>query len=333
MRNDKDAETGEAETGTARHHGEPPVALRPLGRTGLDASPITLGASKLGRGTQPGSPEEVQAIALAAAMLHGPYALIDTSNGYADGRSETVLGAALKRAGAAQGRRIATKADRDPETGAFDRDRVLRSFDESTRRLGLEHIEVLHLHDPYTISFDEAMAAGGAVAGLIELRDEGRVDAIGVAFGPISTLNRYVATGAFDLVLTHNRFTLANRSAEPVLRTARDRGMGVFNAAPFGGGLLARGAASGATYHYTQSPPALLDWVARAEQVCLRHGIDLPTAALHFSLRSPLIDTTVVGTSSPARIANLELMRLTPVPGELWSELDALGTPPTPILD
>jgi D-threo-aldose 1-dehydrogenase len=311
----------------------PPVDLRPLGRTGILASPITLGTSGLGARTTPGDAGEAAAIDLAAAMLHGPYALVDTSNEYAGGRSEAVLGAALARDSIAPGRAIVTKVDRDLDTGVFDRDRVRRSFEESCERLGVDRLGILHLHDPYSVSFDEAMGPGGAVEGLLELRDEGLVDAIGVAAGRMSLMRRYVGTGVFDLVLSHNRYTLVDRSAAPLFEEAQERGMGVFNAAPFGGGLLARGSASGATYAYGETTPELRGWVGRVEDVCLRYGLDLPTVALRFSLRSPLVHSTVVGVSSTARIEELERARTAEVPEELWGELDELGPAPSTITD
>ena len=311
----------------------PPVDLRPLGRTGILASPITLGTSSLGARTSPGDAGDAEAMDLASTMLHGPYALIDTSNEYAGGRSEAVLGAALARDGIAPGRAIVTKVDRDLDSGVFDRDRVRRSFEESCERLGVDRLGILHLHDPYSVSFEEATGPGGAVQGLLELKEEGLVDAIGVAAGRMPLMRRYVATGLFDVVLSHNRYTLVDSSARPLFEEAAERGMGVFNAAPFGGGLLARGSASGATYAYGETTAELRDWVARAEAVCERHGVDLPTAALRFSLRSPLVHSTVVGVSSTARIEQLERARTAAVPDELWDELDALGAAPSTIHD
>ena len=310
-----------------------PVDPRPLGRTGILASSITLGTSGLGRGTTPGDAGEAAAIDLASALLHGPYALVDTSNEYAGGRSEAVLGAALARDGIAPGRAIVTKVDRDLATGVFDRDRVRRSFEESCERLGVDRLGILHLHDPYTVSFEDAMGPRGAVQGLLELKEEGLVDAIGVAAGRMPLMRRYLGTGLFDVVLSHNRFTLVDRSATPLFEEAAERGMGVFNAAPFGGGLLARGSTSGATYAYGETTPELRAWVARAEDICARYGVDLPTVALRFSLRSPLVQSTVVGVSSVARIAELERARTADVPDELWEDLDSLGPAPSTIRD
>lgn len=299
----------------------------------LNASPITLGTSGLGRDTEPGSPEEAAAVALAEHLLAGSHVFVDTSNNYAAGRSEAVLGLALARTGMDAATRVISKVDCEPQTGVFDRDRVLRSFDESTARLGVERLPLLHLHDPFTVTFDEAMARGGAVEGLIELRESGRVDAIGIAAGPAPLVARYVATGVFDAVLMHNRFTVVDRSAEPVFADARARGMTVFNAAPFGAGILATGAREGASYAYRPATPDLQEWVSRLERVCASFGVSLPAVALHFSLRSALVDSTVVGVSSPRRLAELDDLVAVPVPDDLWDELDALGPAPSTVDD
>lgn len=304
-----------------------------LGRTGIDAGTITVGTSSLGRDTLAGSDEETSAVAHARAFLTGPFALVDTSNEYAGGRSEQVLGLALAELGSSATARVVTKVDRDPETGEFGRDRVLRSYEESLERLGVDRVDVLHLHDPYSITFAEATGPRGALAGMRELRDQGAVDAIGIAAGPIALMTAYVETDEFDVLLSHNRHTLVDRSAEALFRAARERGMGVFNAAPFGAGILASGAREGARYGYRPAPPPLLDWVARAEAVCAAHAVPLRAVALHFSLRSPLIDSTVVGVSSANRLAQLAELRDTDIPDEIWSELDRLGPAPSTIDD
>lgn len=309
-----------------------PISLTSLGGTGLLASPITIGTSGLGVGSIAGDEADRGAIELARAVLAGPYALVDTSNVYAAGRSEEVLG----RAGVAQleaPRALVTKVDRDLASGVFDADRVLRSFDESCERLGVERIPLLHLHDPYTVSFEEATAPKGALAGLLRLKAEGRVGAIGVAAGRIAVMNRYVDTGEFDAVLTHNRFTLVDQSARALIENAAARGMAVFNAAPFGGSLLARGAAQGGSYNYRPASPELLEWVARVEEIAAAYGVSLPAVALHFSLRSSLIHSTVVGVSHPERLASLEELRTTSIPDEVWEQISRLGAAPSPIVD
>ncbi|MCR2824613.1 aldo/keto reductase [Microbacterium sp. zg.Y909] len=303
-----------------------------LGSTGIPVGDVTLGTSALGEGTAPGSAEEAAAVAAAVDLLTGPFPLIDTSNNYGNGRSEAVLGLALAEVGPALATaRIATKVDRDGRTGAFDRDRVMRSYEESLTRLGVDRVEILHLHDPYSITFEQAAEPGGALEGMRELRETGAVDVIGIAAGPIALMTRYVETGLFDVVLSHNRFTLVDRSAEALFAEARRRGMGVFNAAPFGAGILAKGSASRPSYGYNDASPELMAWIARAEQVCADHGVPLAAAALHFSLRSELVDSTIVGIASSRRLVQLRELRDTEIPDALWPDLDALGPAPSPL--
>jgi D-threo-aldose 1-dehydrogenase len=292
----------------------------------LHTRPLTLGTSRLGQGTVPGSEQEEAAVSVALDLLASSDALIDTSNNYAGGRSEEVLGLALARRGGDGAARIISKVDADPETGAFDRDRVLRSFEESTRRLGVERLPLVQLHDPDHIPFAEAVGPGGAVEGLRELRDAGVVDAIGIATGPAPLVARYVETGLFDAVLIDD-------SAAAVFADARERGMTVFNAAPFGGDILVRGPREGSTYAYRPASAELRRWVAELERLCGRHAVPLAAVALHFSLRSPLVDSTIVGVASPGRRARLDELAAIVVPDELWGEIGRLRPAPSPIDD
>ncbi|MFD5315345.1 aldo/keto reductase [Streptomyces sp. NPDC127098] len=298
--------------------------------TSLRATPVSIGTSFLGDPPQPDGTPAVAADALARAMLAGPFAVIDTSNNYARGRSETVLGVAVRREGLPPGKTIVTKVDADPATGALDRDRVWRSFEESVGRLGIDRLPLLHLHDPYTVDVEEAFAPGGAVQGLTELREQGLVGALGIAAGPVSLMRRYAESGAFQVLLTHNRYTLVDRRAEELIDLAVDRGIGVFNAAPFGGGILA---GSGETYAYRQASPELLAWVARARELCGRWDVPLQAVALRFSLRHPGIASTIVGVGRPERLAQLTRLQATAIPEEFWPELAALGTPPSTLED
>jgi D-threo-aldose 1-dehydrogenase len=284
----------------------------------IPTTSLSLGSSSLGE--RPGGPE------LADALLGSDVGNVDTSNVYAEGRSEQLLGEAIRRAGGLpEGKLVYSKADRDVATGVFDGDRVRRSLEESLERLGLDSLPVYHLHDPYTVTFAEAMAPGGAVAALKALRDEGVIGAIGIASGTIAEVHEYVATGEFDAVLSHNRFTLVDRTAQPTFELARELGMTVFNAAPFGGGTLANGSS---TYGYREMPA---DFAAHLEQVrglAARFEIDLAAAALQFSLRSALVDSTVVGITSLARLEALPQLRDAVVPEEFFDAVEALGAPP-----
>ncbi|MCS0499993.1 aldo/keto reductase [Protaetiibacter mangrovi] len=293
----------------------------------LELEPVTVGTSGLGK--RPGAD-----LALATAILSSTFHQADTSNNYADGESERLLGEAIRGIGGLPEERVVfSKGDQDPVTGAFTGDRMRRSFEESTERLGLETLPLYHLHDPYTISVTDAMAPGGAVDALIRLREQGRIGAIGIAAGRRELVEEYVRTDVFDAVLTHNRYTVVDRSAERILDLATERGMTVFNAAPFGAGILAGDNFRGRTYGYSEPSAEFLAHVDRFRALCAEWGVEPATAALHFSLRDPRIHSTVVGVNSTERLAELERHVQASVDVEFWAALDALGTPPAPPTD
>jgi D-threo-aldose 1-dehydrogenase len=300
---------------------------RPLGSTGLRITPLTIGGGPLG--SMPGNfgydvPAE-RGIATAVAALTGPVNALDTSNSYGRGESERRIGEALRRVGGLPADYVlSTKLDRDLDTGEFSGDRMRRSIEESLERLGLDRVPLLHLHDPEHIGFAESMAPGGPVEVLVRLRDEGLAAAIGVAGGPVDMLREFVATDVFDVVLTHNRWTLVDRSAGPLIDDAATRGVGVVNAAVFGGGILASGAASTARYAYREAAPELIAAVRAIEELCARCDVPLAAAAVQFSIRDPRIATTVLGVSRPERVAESVELAAVPVPEQLWSNIDAV---------
>lgn len=284
----------------------------------IPTTPVTLGASRLG--------DRPHADELADALVASTLGNVDTSNAYADGRSESLLGGAIRRAGGLPGGKLVySKADCDPDTGVFDGDRVRRSLDESLDRLGVDSLPLYHLHDPYMIGFDDAMGAGGAVPALLALRDEGVIGAIGIASGTMAEVHRYVETGVFDAVLSHNRFTLVDRTAEPTFRLAGELGMTVFNAAPFGGGTLANGTD---TYGYREMPPAFAAHLSRLRDLAADWSVDLAAAALQFSTRNALVDTTVVGVTSLQRLDALGGLIEQSVPDAFFEAVEQLGPPP-----
>src|SRR3954447_9320103 len=303
------------------------MQLRPLGSTGLRVTPLAIGTSALGSAPEDYGYEvaEERAVATVEAVLAGPINFLDTSNDYGqDGSAELRIGAAIRRAGGLpEGFVLATKVDPDPRTGDFSGARVGASLAESLDRLGVERVPLLHLHDPERIAFAEATAPDGPVAALVELREQGTVDFIGVAGGELDDMWRYLETGAFDVVLNHNRFTLLDRSAQPLYAAARERGLGVINAAPYGGGMLAKGPDAHGIYAYREDA-AMAERASAMQAACERHGVPLAAAALQFSLRSELVDSTVVGVSSPERVAETLALASNEVPDELWAELDTL---------
>jgi D-threo-aldose 1-dehydrogenase len=303
---------------------------RPLGRTGLYVTPLCVGGGVLGS-----MPENFgydvpadRGVATVRRAFAGPINFLDTSNGYSGGESERRIGAALAEAGGLpDGFVLATKVDRDGATGDFSGDQVRRSARESLERLGLDRIQLLYLHDPEHITYEEAMAPGGPVDALVRLRDEGVAQHIGLAGGPVGLMARFLATGEFEVLITHNRWTLVDRSADALIDDAVGRGIGVVNGAAFGGGMLAKGTAVSTDYAYRPAPEVVVERVRAMEKACAQHGVPLAAAALQFSLRDPRITSTIVGISRPERVDETLRLAEWDIPDSLWAELDPLAAP------
>ena len=310
-----------------------PADRRPLGRTGLEVSPVCVGTSPLASMPQLYGYEVAQerAEATILATFRGPFNFMDTSNNYGGGAAEQRIGRALAAAGGLPpGFVLATKADADPRTGDFSGQRVRQSVDESLRRLGLDRVPLLYLHDPeYHLTFAQAMAPGGPVEALVELRNAGRVGHLGIAGGPVPLMRQFIATGLFAVVLNHNRFTLIDRSAEPLMDDASERGVAFVNGAPYGGGILAKGPDAQPKYAYQPAGDDVVKAVRAMQRACAEHGVSLPAAALQFSLRDPRVAATVVGISDPARVDQVSAQMAEPIPDALWAELDSLTVPST----
>jgi D-threo-aldose 1-dehydrogenase len=306
---------------------------RRIGRTPLFTSTIIAGASPLGSMPQLYGYDvsESEGVDFVLSLLRSPIRAIDTSNNYGDGTSERRIGKAIASAGGVPDDfLVITKVDRAGDD--FSGDRVRASFRESLERLGVQRVPLLFLHDPDAFDFEYMASAGGAVDALVQIRDEGLVDAIGVATGDTRLLHRYLDLGVFDAILCHNRFTLVDRSADELFTRAVDLGVGVLNAAVYGGGILARPRES-TTYSYKPASRELLETIAAMDAVCTTSGLDLATAALQFSLRDPRIDATVVGITSESRIPSLIASAGQHIPDAVWDELERLVPPASTWLD
>ena len=311
-----------------------PLALRPLGSTGLHVTPICIGTAPLGSMPETFDYEvpEERALATVRAFFAGhgnsgtsPFNFLDTAASYGDGESERRIGIVLRELGGLPpGFVLATKADRDLRTGNFTGAQMRRSVERSLRLLGLEQLQLVYLHDPEHISFEEAMQPGGPVEVLQHCKEEGLIAHLGVAGGPIDLMMRFVETGLFEAAISHNRFTLLNREAEPLWELCARRGVAALNAAPYGSGLLAKGPGAYPRYMYNQASPDLLRRARRMEEACQRYGVPLAAAALQISLRNARIASTIVGMTRPERLAETLKLAQQSIPDELWAELDSI---------
>ncbi|SEI16758.1 MULTISPECIES: aldo/keto reductase [unclassified Leifsonia] len=203
----------------------------------------------------------------------------------------------------------------------FSADGVRRSLEDSLLRLGLDRVDVLYLHDPDEFDLDSAIADG--VPAVAALRDDGLVRAVGIGSKSVTALLAGVRTDALDLLMIAGRYTLLEQPAlEEVIPEAAGRGIGVVNAAVFNSGLLARSTPGpSARYEYAAAPSAVLERARAIAAVCAEHDVELPAAALQYTLRDPAVRTVVAGAASAAQLRQTVERMGASIPEALWADL------------
>jgi D-threo-aldose 1-dehydrogenase len=272
--------------------------------------------------------DEQSAIATARRALDAGVTFFDTAPFYGLGESERRLGAALR--GRRDGVVIATKVGRlldegpDGELGArfdFGYDAVRRSLESSLDRLGVDRVDIVHIHDP-----DEHLDAAveGAHRALVDMREQGVIDAVSVGTNSVATAAMFLERGDLNCVLVAGRYTLLDQTAAPVIRQCAERGIAYLAAGVFNSGVLAR-PSDEAWYDYAPVAAPTLDRARQIERVCRRHDVTLPVAALSFVLGHPDVTVVIVGMAAPEEVDDNLRAAAAQVPDDLWTELRDSG--------
>jgi D-threo-aldose 1-dehydrogenase len=265
-----------------------------------------------------------QAVATVHRALELGIRLFDTAPRYGAGLAERRLGLALRgvdRAGLMIATKVGWLLDDDGTARAdFSADGVARSLEASLRRLGLDAVDLVHVHDP-----DDHMreALTEAIPALCKLRDEGVIRAIGAGMNSSTALAQLVAGTGIDAVLIAGRYTLLEQPAlADLLPACADNSVDVIAAGVFNSGLLADPRPA-APYNYAPAPEQTLARTLRLQEICLRHGVPLKAAALRFPLGHPAVRSVVVGAVTPDEVAENARLRETDIPSALWEDLVA----------
>jgi D-threo-aldose 1-dehydrogenase len=335
------------------------LPTRKLGRSGLDVTVLGFGAAPLGDIYE--VLDDATAIATVEAAATGGITLFDAAPLYGQGSAEHRVGTALRRQPPGSfvmstkvGRLLTpapagrTKTTRYVGGLSFNvvhdysYDGAMRSHEQSLHRLGLPKVDILLIHDADAWShgpeegpkrYREAMS--GAYKALEKLRSEGVVKAIGIGVNDPVYAARYLREGDFDCLLLAGRYTLLEQPAlQEVLPIAVEKNIGVMLGGVFNSGILARGAAAGAKYNYTDAPPEILERVRKIERVCADHRVPLPVAALHFALAGPAVSSLVLGAVTPDEVKRNVAAISAKVPAGLWADLKSASlleaSAPTP---
>jgi D-threo-aldose 1-dehydrogenase len=318
----------------------------PLGRSRVSVSRFGFGSAPLGgllRETREGDAIEAVRAALAKGIKY-----FDVAPQYGGGMAEERLGQALKavpRTSFTLSTKVGKVVRRVPEgtlssrgfVGAppheisydYSYDGVLRSFEGSLKRLGVDRIDILLIHDVNRKYHGQAVmqrfeeAKDGASKALLRLREERVIDAFGPALNEIDVALRFAREVDIDCIMLPQRYTpIDNSAAAELLPLCQQRKIGVLVAAPFDSGILATGAIAGATYNYQPATPDILAKVKSIEVLCSEFNVPLQAIALQYALRHSAVTGVVAGMRSAKEVEqNIALLQHA-VPPDLWRALD-----------
>jgi D-threo-aldose 1-dehydrogenase len=301
------------------------IQTRPLGKNPLQVTTFGLGTAPLAN--LYGTVSEADAVATVQAAYQSGVRLFDTAPLYGLGVSEERVGKALREF-PRESYVISTKIgrvlteDRSGYVFDYSRDGVLRSLESSLGRLGVEYVDILHIHDPDNHQHE---ALETAFPTLAELRRQGVIKAIGAGMNQWQALGYFARNADFDVFLLAGRYTLLEQTSLDFLKLCQEKGIGIFLGGVYNSGILATGPVDGAKFQYREAPPEIMAKTAAIKTVCDQFGVPLNVAALHFARAHPAVTSLVVGAISPAEVqTNLHALERA-VPPELWSELRSQG--------
>jgi D-threo-aldose 1-dehydrogenase len=225
----------------------------------------------------------------------------------------------------------------------YSRDGVLRSYEHSLVRLGLNRVDMLLIHDIDVSHHGSrelvdrhfaALTKGGGWRALEELKRSGEIRAIGCGINQLGTIPEILGRGDVDMFLVAMPYTLLDQGAlEEEFPLCVKRGVSIVIGSVFASGILATGAHENASYGYAAAPPEVLTKVRRIERVCEAHGVTLQAAALQFPLAHPGVAAIIPGAYRADNIGdNLASVRAR-VPASFWSDLksERLLRPDAPV--
>lgn len=326
---------------------------RILGGTGVELSTLGLGCAPLAGLQAPVTDEDARETLDTAWAAGARY--YDTSPWYGRGLSELRLGERLRsqpresyvlstkvgrtfhRPCDAEGYRSQFWAGGLPFEHRFDYtyDGLMRSYEQSLMRLGLNTIDLLLIHDLDIAEIGSADLVAHHLTdlersgwrALRRLRDEGEIRGVGAGVNITGTIPAMLDRFDLDFFLVAMPYTLLDQAiARSEFPRCAERGVGLVIGSPYASGILATGSAAPRPYYnYEPAPPAVVDRVRRLESVCGAHGVPLKAAAIQFPLRHPLVASVISGAVSAEQVADNAAMARMEIPQGLWADLKDEG--------
>lgn len=325
-----------------------PTATRVLGRTGVAVTQLGWGGASAGE-LYTRVPEE-SAVATVRKAWDVGIRYFDTSPWYGRGLSELRTGAGLRDRPRDEfvlstkvGRWLRAPNDPssfDPKPWAgglpfqvvFDYTYagIMRAFEQSQLRLGLLNYDLAIVHDldllyhapesRWQAYFDQLVTGGWRA--LSELKAAGVIRGIGAGINARGLIPRFLASLDPDFFLVAMPYTLLHQEVlEDEFPASEKRGVGFVIGAVFQSGILASGPVEGAFYDYAPATPDQIERVRRVADVCARHDVPLPAAALQFPLGHASVASVIPGASKPEHVERNVAALRHPIPAAMWEEL------------
>jgi len=316
------------------------LARRTLGKSGIEVTRVGLGCAPLG-GLYGDIPEE-QAHEVVRRALSLGMNLIDTAPLYGYGKSEGRIGRAVQGWSrndfvlATKVGRLLIPKDQGGDTSQdanwgtasplrpkfdFSYEAVMRSIEESLKRLQTDRIDILHIHDPDN-HYDEALS--GAYPALDRLRGQGVIRAVSAGMNQCEMLARFAREADFDCFLLAGRYSILEQGAmDDLFPLCAQKNIGIMLGGTYNSGILASNLNLGAKFNYADASPDVLKRAQGLQAVAARHRVSLKAAASQFALAHPQVTCIIPGTRVPERVEeNLRLIDES-IPFEFWEELKA----------
>ncbi len=277
------------------------MEYREIGRTGMKVSALSFGASSLGSVFR--ETKEGEAVAAVHTAVDSGMNFIDVSPYYGHYKAETVLGKALREIKRDK-YYLSTKVGRYGKDGVntwdYSARRATESVYESMERLGVDHIDLINVHDIELADLHQVVDE--TLPALVALRDKGVVGHVGITDLQLENLQwviDHVAPGTVESILNFCHFTLNDDKLLDYLDYFEQRGIGVINASPLSMGLLSRRGVP--AWH--PAPKSLVDACRRAVEYCDAKGYPIEKLAMQYSLSEPRIATTLFSSANPENVA------------------------------
>jgi D-threo-aldose 1-dehydrogenase len=323
---------------------------RRVGSTGLSLPPFGFGSAHLG-GLYERVSGDVAKLTLDAAWAGG-VRFFDTAPFYGRGLAEHRVGSCLIDKPRDQfvlttktGRYFRRPGnprsfDRAPWGGGlnmdivwdYSYDGVMRSYEQSLLRLGLDTIDGLLIHDPEPEMHGDQHAqrmrdmAGSGIKALEELKRGGQIKAIGMGLNATAALETIAPLVKLDFAIVAMPYTLLDQSAlANGMKRCVEQGISIVIGAPYASGILATGPGPAARYRYGIASEDIQNKVRRIQQVCAAHGVNLKAAALQFPLAHPAVVSVIPGGARPEEVTENIAMASAPIPNGFWASLKAEG--------